>query len=63
MTIETKFNIGDKVFFKKNNIIEESEVIGLTIYILLIQFGFNIVLKIIYLDYSLSKNYLEVRKN
>lgn len=31
MTIETKFNIGDKVFFKKNNIIEESEVIGLTI--------------------------------
>ena len=31
MTIETKFNIGDKVFFKKNNSIEESEVIGLTI--------------------------------
>ena len=31
MTIETKFNIGDKVFFKKNNNIEESEVIGLTI--------------------------------
>jgi hypothetical protein len=33
MTIETKFNIGDKVFFKKNNNIEESEVIGLTIFI------------------------------
>ena len=31
MTIETKFNIGDKVFFKKNNSIEEAEVIGLTI--------------------------------
>lgn len=31
MIIETKFNIGDKVFFKKNNNIEESEVIGLTI--------------------------------
>ena len=34
MTIETKFNIGDKVFFKKNNNIEESEVIGLTISII-----------------------------
>lgn len=33
MTIETKFNIGDKVFFKKNNSIEESEVKEINVYV------------------------------
>ena len=33
MKIETKFNIGDKVFFGKNDIIETSEVTEISIYI------------------------------
>lgn len=33
MKIETKFNIGDKVFFGKNDIIETSEVTAISIYI------------------------------
>lgn len=33
MVIETKFNIGDKVFFRKNDIIETSEVTEISIYI------------------------------
>lgn len=33
MTIETKFNLGDKVFFRKNGTIEESEVVELSVYI------------------------------
>lgn len=33
MTIETKFNIGDKVFFKKNNNIEISEVKEINVYV------------------------------
>lgn len=33
MVVETKFSIGDKVFFKKNNTIIESEVTSVNIYI------------------------------
>lgn len=31
MKIETKFNIGDKVFFRKNDTVETSEIVELSI--------------------------------
>lgn len=33
MIIETKFNVGDKVFISKNDTFEESEVTEISIYI------------------------------
>lgn len=54
MTIETKFNIGDKVFFKKNNSIEESEVKEINVYVK------NSVVKIAYgIDGYFIKLFLE----
>lgn len=64
MKIETKFNIGDKVFFKKNNSIEESEVIGLTISIVnsvLVQYNIKDYLLRLFFEQELfrSKEELE----
>lgn len=33
MTIETKFSLGDKVFFKRNSIIQTSEINKINVYI------------------------------
>ena len=65
MTIETKFNIGDKVFFKKNNSIEESEVIGLTISIVnsvLVQYNIKDYLLRLFFEQELFRSKRELEE-
>ena len=65
MTIETKFNIGDKVFFKKNNNIEESEVIGLTISIVnsvLVQYNIKDYLLRLFFEQELFRSKRELEE-
>lgn len=65
MTIETKFNIGDKVFFKKNNSIEEFEVIGLTISIVnsvLVQYNIKDYLLRLFFEQELFRSKRELEE-
>jgi len=65
MTIKTKFNIGDKVFFKKNNSIEESEVIGLTISIVnsvLVQYNIKDYLLRLFFEQELFRSKRELEE-
>lgn len=67
MTIETKFNIGDKVFFKKNNSIEESEVKEINVYVknsvVRIAYGIDGYFIKLFLEDKLFKSKKELEEN